>query len=290
MYLVSCSKAKHLTHNLATGLSAEVVNFTTQVFPGNEFCVTVANPLSANKRVVVVQNLISVNDDFMELAITLDALKRANGGTVTVVIPYFGYSRQDKMSAQYSSIAFKVIANLLSCIQIDRLFTVDLHSLETIDFFSFPVINISTTNLFAEEIRLNHSLEDVILISPDFGGINRVKDLAQLLNVPYTFFFKQREHEQINMKLCGNVSGKKCIIIDDIIATGHTIESASKILLAEGASSVSAYCSHLLNIVDTENFKDLSKICSTNSITHSSVPTKTLDITSVLCKRLISTS
>ena len=186
------------------------------------------------------------NDNLMELLIFNDAAKRASARNICAVIPYFGYARQDRKSAGRTPISAKLVADLITRSGATRVLTMDLHAAQIQGFFDIPVDNIFAVPLFAKDIEEKNSLDDVLIVSPDVGGVIRARALANRLHVDMAIVDKRRPAPNVAkvMNIIGDVEGKHCILIDDIVDTAGTLCGAAEALLEQGATKVSAYASH----------------------------------------------
>lgn len=186
------------------------------------------------------------NDNLMELLIFNDAAKRASARNICAVIPYFGYARQDRKSAGRTPISAKLVADLITRSGATRVLTMDLHAAQIQGFFDIPVDNIFAVPLFARDIKEKNTLEDVLIVSPDVGGVIRARALANRLHVDMAIVDKRRPAPNVAkvMNIIGDVEGKHCILIDDIVDTAGTLCGAAEALLEQGATQVSAYASH----------------------------------------------
>jgi len=189
-----------------------------------------------------------VNDHLMELMIISDALRRSSASRITAVIPYFGYARQDARTKARTPISAKLVANLLVESGIERVLTMDLHATQIQGFFDIPVDNLYASPVFALDIihHFKGQKDDLMVVSPDVGGVARARELAKRINCPLSIVDKRREKpgEVAEMKLIGDVKGKTCIIIDDIVDTAGTLCKAAELLAQQGAKEVHAYITH----------------------------------------------
>ena len=186
------------------------------------------------------------NDNLMEVLLMIDALKRASAGRVTAAIPYFGYGRQDRRprSARVS-ISAKVVANLLHAVHVDRMLTMDLHADQIQGFFDVPVDNIYSTPVLLGDVW-KHGYEDLMVVSPDVGGVVRARAMAKRLDCDLAIIDKRRPKANVSevMNIIGDVNGRTCVIMDDIVDTAGTLTKAAQALKDEGAKRVLAYCTH----------------------------------------------
>ena len=186
------------------------------------------------------------NDHIMELLITIDALKRASANTVTAVIPYFGYARQDRKVGPRTPISAKLVADVLTTAGIDRLLTIDLHAGQIQGFFDIPVDNLYAAPVITKDILKNYKDKDLVVISPDVGGVVRARGIAKRINGDLAIVDKRRDkaNESEVMNIIGDINNRDCIIVDDIVDTAGTLCNAAEALINEGAKSVSAYITH----------------------------------------------
>jgi ribose-phosphate pyrophosphokinase len=186
------------------------------------------------------------NDHLMELLICVDALKRASAKRITVVTPYFGYARQDRKAGPRTPISAKLVANLIDEAGADRVLTVDLHAPQIQGFFDLPVDNLYAAPLFADDIRQAYGDSQVLIVSPDVGGVGRARGIAKRLDAGLAIVDKRRERAGTSevMNVIGEVAGYRCVLVDDIVDSGGTLCNAAEALLAKGATAVDAYITH----------------------------------------------
>jgi ribose-phosphate pyrophosphokinase len=182
----------------------------------------------------------------MELLITLDALRRSSARRVTAVVPYFGYARQDRKSGPRTPISAKLVANLITEAGADRVLTMDLHAGQIQGFFDIPVDNLYSEPLFTKDIQERYVGRDIMIVSPDVGGVVRARAIATRLNSDLAIIDKRRERAGVSevMNVIGDVTGRDCIMIDDIVDSGGTLCNGATALMANGARSVSVYITH----------------------------------------------
>jgi len=214
-----------------------------------------------------------VNDNLMELMVMADALKRASARHITAVVPYYGYARQDRKTRGREPITAKLVANLMQTSGITRLVTIDLHAGQIQGFFDVPVDHLYGASILAKYIN-EKNLEDVIVVSPDLGGVTRARDLADRIGAPIAIIEKKRPEPGVAkvMNLIGDVKGKNVVLIDDIVDTAGTITKAANIMLEAGANSVRAIASHCV-MSDPASFRvqesGLTEMVFTDSIPYS---------------------
>ncbi|MGB7099311.1 MAG: ribose-phosphate pyrophosphokinase [Xanthobacteraceae bacterium] len=211
------------------------------------------------------------NDHLMELLIIIDALRRASARRITAVIPYFGYARQDRKPGPRTPISAKLVANLITRAGADRVLTVDLHAGQIQGFFDIPTDNLFAAPVMVRDIKQRFSLDDVIVVSPDVGGVVRARGLAKRINVPLAIIDKRRERpgESEVANVIGEVDGRICILIDDIVDSGGTLLNAADALLEKRANSVYGYISHGVlsgGAVARVNKSNLKELVITDSI------------------------
>ncbi len=235
----------------------------------------IAVELNVNVRgrdVFVVQPTCApTNDNLMELTIMVDALRRASAGRITAVVPYFGYARQDRrVRSARVPITAKVVADMMVGAGIDRLLTVDLHAEQIQGFFDVPVDNVYGSPVLLEDIEKQH-FDDLIVVSPDIGGVVRARAVAKQLGVDLAIIDKRRPNPNVAevMNIIGEVHGRTCLLVDDMVDTAGTLCNAAKALKAQGAKRVVAYCTHPVlsgKAIDNLNNSELDELVVTDSI------------------------
>ncbi|MEH6829121.1 ribose-phosphate pyrophosphokinase, partial [Parasphingorhabdus sp.] len=212
------------------------------------------------------------NDNLMELLISIDALRRASAKRITAVIPYFGYARQDRKPGPRTPISAKLVANLITEAGADRVLTVDLHAGQIQGFFDIPTDNLFGAPVISEDIIKRHSDKDIMVVSPDVGGVVRARALAKRLdNAPLAIVDKRREQAGVSevMNIIGDVKGRFCVMIDDIADSAGTLCNAADALIAAGATDVAAYITHGVlsgKAVERVNASSLRKLIITDTI------------------------
>jgi ribose-phosphate pyrophosphokinase len=246
MKLIACNSNRPLAAAIAEYLDMRLTDAEVKTFKDKEVFVRV-NENVRGKDVYVIQSTSApANDNLMELLITIDALVRASAERITAVIPYYGYSRQDRKTDGRTPISAKLVANLITKAGADRVLTVDLHAAQIQGFFDVPTDNLFAGPVIEEDVRKKYGLKDLMVISPDVGGVVRARALAKRLSVDLAIVDKRREKagESEVMNIIGAVDGKMCILIDDMTDSGGTLINAADALLAAGAKGVTAYVTH----------------------------------------------
>jgi ribose-phosphate pyrophosphokinase len=215
-------------------------------FKDEEIFVTIEDNVRGQDVLVIQSTSYPANDNLMELLICMDALVRASAKRVTAVLPYFGYARQDRKVGGRTPISAKLVANLITTAGADRVLTMELHAGQIQGFFDIPTDNLFCTPVIETDIRAKYKVEGLVIVSPDVGGVVRARALANRLGAPLAIVDKRRERpgESEVMNIIGDVTGRRCILFDDMIDGGGTICNAAEALKGAGATSVSAYAAH----------------------------------------------
>jgi len=238
------------------------VNTNIKKFADGEIYVEINENIRGNSVFVIQSTATPANDNLMELLLCIDALRRSSAKNITAVIPYFGYARQDRKVVPRTSISAKLVSNLITNAGAHRVVTVDLHAGQIQGFFDMPVDNLFTTPLFARYIKKNIKGRDLICVSPDAGGIERTRGLATKIHADLAIIDKRRPEPGKSkvMNIVGNVQGKDCIIVDDIIDSGGTIVNAADALVKKGAKNIYVFVTHAVLSGDAINKLQKSKI------------------------------
>ena len=242
--------AKAITRRMTVhrGLNVDLVDARIERFNDQEIFVEVFENVRGEDMFIVQSTSNPANDNLMELLIMADALRRSSASRITAVIPYFGYARQDRRSKARTPISAKLVANLLVEAGVERILTLDLHATQIQGFFDIPVDNLYAAPVFALDIihQFSDKLNDLMVVSPDVGGVARARELAKRINAPLSIVDKRRERagEVAEMTIIGDVTGKKCIIVDDICDTAGTLCKAAEVLIENGAAEVHSYITH----------------------------------------------
>jgi ribose-phosphate pyrophosphokinase len=230
------------------GVHTGLVDARVERFNDGEIFVEVYQNVRGEDMFIIQPTSNPANDNLMELLIMADALRRSSAARVTAVLPYFGYARQDRRTKARTPISAKLVANMLVGTGIERILTMDLHAAQIQGFFDIPVDNLYASPIFALDIRTHFKsrIDDLMVISPDVGGVARARELAKRVNAPLAIVDKRREKagEVAEMTVIGNVEGKICLIVDDMCDTAGTLCKAAEVLLDNGAAEVHSYITH----------------------------------------------
>jgi ribose-phosphate pyrophosphokinase len=247
MKIIACNSNRPLAEAISAYVNLPLTKASVRRFSDMEIFVEIEENIRGEDVFVIQSTSYPANDNLMELLITLDALRRASARRITAVIPYFGYARQDRKSGSRTPISAKLVANLVTEAGADRVLTMDLHAGQIQGFFDIP-----TDNLFAEPVLTEHiksltsSDDELVIVSPDVGGVVRARGLAKRLNADLAIIDKRRERAGVSevMNIIGDADGRHCILVDDIVDSAGTLCNAAVALMEKGAKSVSAYVTH----------------------------------------------
>jgi len=247
MKIMSGNANLPLARAIAAYLEVPLTDASVRRFADEEVFVEIHENVRGEDVFIVQSTSFPANDNLMELLICIDALRRASAKRITAVVPYFGYGRQDRKPGPRTPISAKLVANLITEAGADRVLAVDLHAGQIQGFFDIPTDNLFAAPVMAADIQARYGDSDLMVVSPDVGGVVRARSLAKRLdNAPLAIVDKRRERpgESEVMNIIGDVKGRNCILIDDIIDSGGTLCNAAEALLAAGAKSVAAYITH----------------------------------------------
>jgi ribose-phosphate pyrophosphokinase len=246
MKLVAGNSNRPLADAISQYLNVPLARATVRRFADMEIFVEIGENVRGEDVFVIQSTSSPTNDHLMELLIIADALRRASARRITAVIPYFGYARQDRKSAARTPISAKLVANLITHSGVDRVLTIDLHAGQIQGFFDIPTDNLFAAPVMVRDVkdRMNHI--DKVVVSPDVGGVVRARALAKRIDAPLAIVDKRRERpgESEVMNIIGDVAGRSCILVDDIVDSGGTLCNAAEALLQQGATDVYAYITH----------------------------------------------
>ena len=283
MKILTGNSNKKLSNKISKYLKNKLVNSSIKKFSDGEIYIEINENIRGNSIFIIQSVSYPANDNLMELLLCIDALKRSSAKNITAVIPYFGYARQDRKVVPRTSISAKLVSNLITNAGADRIVTVDLHAGQIQGFFDIPVDNLFSTPIFSRHIKKNINKKNLICVAPDVGGVERARALGKMLNIGLAIIDKRRPtpgKSQV-MNVIGNVKGKTCLIVDDIIDSGGTIINAAKALKERGAKEVHVYVthgvlsgeavekikkSHIKNLVLTDTIDNDTKVKNANNI------------------------
>jgi ribose-phosphate pyrophosphokinase len=246
MKLVAGNSNRPLAEAIAAFLGVPLTNATVQRFADMEVFVEIHENVRGEDVFLIQSTSYPANDNLMELLVCLDALKRASARRITAVIPYFGYARQDRKPGPRTPISAKLVANLITTAGADRVLTMDLHAGQIQGFFDIPVDNLYASPLMAADLRENYDPHSLLIVSPDVGGVGRARGIAKRLDASLAIVDKRRERAGVSevVNVIGDVSGRLCVLVDDIVDSGSTLCNAAQALLEAGATSAAAYVTH----------------------------------------------
>lgn len=246
MKLLSCNANRPLAEAIADYLDTRLTRSEVKTFSDQEIFVRIDENVRGEDVFVIQSTSYPANDNLMQLLICMDALKRASARRITAVIPYFGYARQDRKTDGRTPISAKLVANLIHSAGADRVLTVDLHAGQIQGFFDIPTDNLFGSPVMVDDIKERYGKADLIVVSPDVGGVVRARSLAKRLEADLAIVDKRRPEAGKSevMNIIGDVNGKRCIMLDDMCDSGGTLANAAAALKEQGAKSVSAYVTH----------------------------------------------
>ena len=247
MKIMAANSNLPLARAVAAYLETPLCDVSVRRFADEEIFVEIHENVRGEDVFVLQSTSYPANDNLMELLICIDALRRASARRITAVVPYFGYARQDRKPGPRTPISAKLVANLITEAGADRVLSVDLHAGQIQGFFDIPTDNLYAAPVMAADIQARYGDQDLMVVSPDVGGVVRARALAKRLdNAPLAIVDKRRDRpgESEVMNIIGDVKGRHCILIDDIVDSGGTLCNAAQALLDMGAKSVAAYITH----------------------------------------------
>jgi len=246
MKLITCNANRPLAEAIADHLDCPLSKAEIKNFADDEIFVRINENVRGEDVFLIQSTSKPANDNLMELLIAIDALARASADRITAVIPYFGYARQDRKTDGRTPISAKLVANLISTAGADRVLTMDLHAGQIQGFFDVPTDNLVAMPVIEDDIRTTHNGADLMVVSPDVGGVVRARNLANRLGCDLAIVDKRRPEAGKSevMNIIGDVTDRRCILVDDICDSGGTLVNAAKALKEAGATGVSAYVTH----------------------------------------------
>ncbi|MHB8880951.1 MAG: ribose-phosphate pyrophosphokinase [Thermodesulfovibrionales bacterium] len=271
MRLFTGTAHRQLALEVAAHLAIDLGDATVSRFSDGEITVRLNDNVRGSDAFVIQPTSMPVNDNIMELLLIIDALKRASAGRITAVIPYYGYSRQDRKVQPRVPISAKMVADLITAVGTNRVMTVDLHAGQIQGFFNIPVDNLYAAPVLLEYIRSKYDLGNLVIVSPDAGGVERARAFAKRLSCSIAIIDKRREkaNECEIMNVIGEVKGKETLLLDDMVDTAGTMVQAAAALRTMGAKRVSAACTHAVlsgAAVERINKSVIEEMIVTNTI------------------------
>jgi ribose-phosphate pyrophosphokinase len=246
MKIIAGNSNRPLTEAIAAYLGLPLTKASIRRFADMECFVEIHENVRGEDVFIVQSTSYPANDNLMELLVCLDAVRRGSARRITAVLPYFGYARQDRKSGPRTPISAKLVANLITTAGADRVLTLDLHAGQIQGFFDIPLDNLYVGPVFVRDIKAKFDNNNLIMVSPDVGGVYRARAIAKRLDADLAIIDKRRERAGVSevMHIIGEVKGKNCLLVDDIVDSAGTLCNAAEALMEEGAESVCAYVSH----------------------------------------------
>jgi len=241
----ACNSHPELAEEIASIMGKPLGDLEVKQFSDGEICVNLGETVRGVDCFVIQSTSEPVNDNLMELLITIDAMKRASAGRITAVVPYYGYARQDRKAKARDPITAKLVADMIVTAGADRIITMDLHAAQIQGFFTIPVDHLIGQPLLTEFYR-KQNIDDLVIVSPDHGSVPRARNMAEPLNCPIAIVDKRRPKPNVSeiMNIIGDIEGKNVLLVDDLIDTAGTICNAANALKERGAKEVYACCTH----------------------------------------------
>jgi ribose-phosphate pyrophosphokinase len=246
MKILTCNSNRPLAEAISAYLGLPLTKASVRRFSDMEIFVEIQENVRGEDVFIIQSTSFPANDNLMELLVTLDALKRGSAKRATAVVPYYGYARQDRKSGPRTPISAKLVANMITAAGADRVLTLDLHAGQIQGFFDIPTDNLYAAPVFVKDIQERYDKKDLMIVSPDVGGVVRARAIARRLDVDLAIIDKRRERAGVSevMNIIGDVKGRRCILVDDIVDSAGTLCNAAEALKEAGAKSVSAYVTH----------------------------------------------
>ena len=246
MKLVACNSNPPLAEAISAYLSVELTKASVRRFADMEIFVEILENVRGEDVFAMQSTSYPANDNLMELLVMLDALRRGSAKRITAVMPYFGYARQDRKTGPRTPISAKLVANLITRAGADRVLTLDLHAAQIQGFFDIPVDNLFAAPTFSKDVGEHLNGGELVVVSPDVGGVVRARSVARRLDADLAIIDKRRERAGVSevMNVIGEIEGRRCVIVDDIVDSAGTLCQAAEALMNKGAEEVSAYVTH----------------------------------------------
>jgi len=246
MKLVTGNSNRALADAVASYLELPLTDCTVTRYADKEIFVEIQENVRGDDVFILQSTSYPANDNLMELLVIIDALRRSSARRITAVIPYFGYARQDRKDSSRTPISAKLVANILTEAGANRVLTLDLHAAQIQGFFDIPTDNLTAAPVIVRDIREHYDVNNVMIVSPDVGGVKRARNVAERIGANLAIVDKRRPRAGVSevMNIIGDVQGRTCILFDDIVDSGGTLINAADALLKAGAKDVSAYITH----------------------------------------------
>jgi ribose-phosphate pyrophosphokinase len=246
MKILACNSNRTLAEAVGSYLDLPLTKANIRRFADQEVFVEILENVRGEDMFVLQSTSFPANDHLMELLVSIDALRRSSARRITAVLPYYGYARQDRKSGPRTPISAKLVANLITQAGADRVVTIDLHAGQIQGFFDIPLDNLFTAPAFVKDMRERFNGADLVMVSPDVGGVLRARAIAKRLEADLAIIDKRRERAGVSevMNIIGDVKGRTCVLIDDIVDSAGTLCNAAQALMDEGAKEVWAYVVH----------------------------------------------
>src|SRR5258708_16316259 len=246
MKILACNSNRPLGEAVSAYLGMPLTNASVRRFSDMEVFVEIHENVRGEDVFVIQSTSYPANDNLMELLVAFDALKRASARRATAVVPYYGYARQDRKAGSRTPIWAKLVANMITTAGADRVLTLDLHSGQIQGFFDIPTDNLYAEPVLVKDIKENHASADLVIVSPDVGGAYRARAVARRVDADLAIIEKRRESAGVSevMNIIGDVKGRRCILVDDIVDSAGTLCNAAQALVDSGAEGVYSYVTH----------------------------------------------
>ena len=246
MKILPCNSNRPLAEAISAYLNVPLTQAAVRRFSDMEVFVEILENVRGEDMFIIQSTSYPANDNLMELLVAIDAMRRSSARRITAVIPYFGYARQDRRTGPRTPISAKLVANLLTTAGADRVLTMDLHAGQIQGFFDIPTDNLFAAPVFIEDIRTRYDGAELMIVSPDVGGVVRARSLASRLDADLAIIDKRRPtaNDAQVMNIIGDVEGRSCLIVDDMVDTAGTLCKAAEALKEHGAQRVMAYATH----------------------------------------------
>ena len=276
MRIIAGNSNLPLSKSVSDYLGENLTNASIQRFADDEVYVEIKENIRGEDVFVIESLSHPANDNLMELLVIMDALKRASAKRITAVIPYYGYARQDRKPGPRTPISAKLVANLITTAGADRVLTLDLHAEQIQGFFDIPTDNLFAGPVFSKDIKEKYDIGNLVAVSPDIGGVVRARAIANKIGASIAIVDKRRSKpgESEVMNIIGDVKGKDCIILDDIIDSAGTISNAANRIMDLGAKSITSYVTHGVltgKALERINNSKLNELVITNSINNQDI-------------------